>query len=592
MHLSGGQSKRGQVYVCVDYFAWNHEVQYLLSRLKSASGTDVDHAAGLKFSQHQRDGAGGIGLAYPGECDHDFLPCMVRNMQCGVVVGGRAAFRKEGEQGVAFFWHGGKDGDRLAHGSSIAHVFAWGEGRSRRSMLGSGLDVCDNTPMCKWITIIPRSVQLWRGVLLLAVLPLVPAVADEPALTNSTPAMISSNPVDRVSLESTNKEVVYEDIAVLTEALMLVKRQYAEEKPLRDLIYGAIDGMLVSLDPHSGFLQPQQYQDLQEDTSGHFSGIGIHVGIKDGRVLVLAPIDGSPAQRAGLMSGDKLIKINGVSALGISMDETVRRLRGAKGSPVSLTVEREGRDPFDVTLLRDDIKVSSVKGVRIVRDGVGYIRLTQFGEGSGPDFRKALLDLQEKKMTSLVVDLRDNPGGLLNTAVEIVGLLLPKGAEIVSVRGRDGTRSEEHHLADGPMHLSELPLALLVNGHSASAAEIMAGAMQDHHRAILVGETTFGKASVQNIMRLATRPECAVRLTTAHYYTPAGRMIHGKGIQPDIQVPVPLSTWRKVLLKRAYDEMPEAFPVASREKVEDVSDEALNRAVDMVIGARILKGAN
>ena len=413
-------------------------------------------------------------------------------------------------------------------------------------------------------------------------------LAAEPVATNPPPAWVASNVVDRVSLEATNKDAVYDDIAVFTEALMLVKRQYAEEKAFRELIYGAIDGMLVSLDPHSGFLQPQRYQELQEDTSGHFSGIGIHVGIKEGRILVLAPIDGSPAQRAGLMSGDKIVKIDGQNALGISMDETVRRLRGAKGSPVALTIEREGRDPFDVTLLRDDVKVSSVKGVRILRDGVGYIRLTQFGEGSGPEFRQALQTLQAQQMTALVVDLRDNPGGLLSTAVEITGMLLPKGTEVVSVRGRDPSH-EEHLSSDGSLHIADLPLALLVNGHSASAAEIMSGAMQDHHRAVLVGETTFGKASVQNVLRLATRPDCAVRITTAHYYTPAGRMIHGKGITPDIVVPMPLSTWHKVLLKRAYEEMPDAFPVATREKTENVEDAQLARAVDIVIGARVLK---
>ena len=441
-----------------------------------------------------------------------------------------------------------------------------------------------------------RGARPWRLALLFAMLPLAFLAAAEPAstnspaaLTNSTPAQIATNAADRVAIEAANRDAVYDDIAVFTEALMLVKRQYADEKAFRDLIYGAIDGMLVSLDPHSGFLPPQQYQELREDTSGHFFGIGIHVGIKDGRVLVLAPIEGSPAHRAGLMAGDKLVKIDNQPALGISMDETVRRLRGARGSQVTVTVEREGRDPFDVTLIRDDVKVSSVKGVRILRDGVGYIRLTQFGEGSGPEFAKALQTLQEQKMTALVVDLRDNPGGLLATAVEITGMLLPKGAEVVSVRGREGTREEEHYRADGARHITDIPLAVLINGHSASAAEIMSGAMQDLHRAVIVGETSFGKASVQNVLRLTTRPDCAVRLTTAHYYTPANRMIHGKGIVPDIKIVVPLSKWRSIVMKRAYDEMPEAYPAATREKLDDVQDEQLSRAVDIVIGARILE---
>ncbi len=452
--------------------------------------------------------------------------------------------------------------------------------------------------MCKLKVSLVRGAILPGLALLFAALPRAPAAAADPAPTNSAPpqiatniapAGIATNAAARAALAAADKDAVYDDMAVFTEALLLVRRQYAEEKAFRDLIYGAIDGMLVSLDPHSGFLQPQQYQELREDTSGHFSGIGIHVAIKEGRVLVLAPIDGSPAHRAGLMSGDRIVKIDGLSALGISMDETVRRLRGARGSKLTVQIEREGRDPFDVALLRDDVKVSSVRGVRIIRDAVGYIRLTQFGEGSTPEFLQALQALQAQKMTALVVDLRDNPGGLLSTAVEITGMLLPRGAEVVSVRGRDGTRGEERHRANGTLHLTDLPLAVLVNGHSASAAEIMAGAMQDHHRAVIVGETTFGKASVQNVLRLTTRPDCAVRLTTAHYYTPDSRMIHGKGIDPDISIPVPLSKWRNVVLKRAYDEMPEAYPVAAREKIDAVPDEQLNRAVDIVIGARILE---
>ena len=403
------------------------------------------------------------------------------------------------------------------------------------------------------------------------------------------PAVVASNVVDRSLVATNSRDAVYDDIATFTEALLLVKRQYVEEKEFRELIYGAINGMLTSLDPHSGFLPPQQFQELKDDTSGHFSGIGIHVGIKDGRVVVLAPIDGSPALRAGLMSGDKLVKIDHQYALGISMDETVRRLRGPKGSKVVVTVEREGRDPFDVTIERDDVKVLSVKGARILRQDVGYIRLTQFGETTGDEFDKALRDLEGRKMTALVVDLRDNPGGLLSAAVEITGMLLPSGADVVSVRGRDGVRDTERYKADGTRHLTDLPVAVLVNGHSASAAEIMAGALQDHHRAVIVGETTFGKASVQNVLRLATRPDAGLRLTTAHYYTPAARLIHGKGIDPDIALAIPPTQWRRIVLRRTYEEAPDVYPPAVREKVEDAADTQLDRAVDIVIGARILE---
>lgn len=414
--------------------------------------------------------------------------------------------------------------------------------------------------------------------------------AEEAIATNDAPEVAAtSNAVDRAKIAADSKDAVYDDIAVFTEALMTVKRQYVEEKTYRELINGAINGMLVSLDPHSGFLPPSEFQELRDETSGHFSGIGIHVGIKDGRVVVIAPIEGSPAARAGVMSGDRLSKIDHVSALGISMDEAVRRLRGAKGSPVVVTIDRDGRDPFDVTLLRDDIKVASVKGTRVLRDNVGYIRIVQFGEGTAAEFATALEKLQEQKVTALVVDLRDNPGGLLNSVTELVGTLLPKNADIVSVRGRDGVRVEEQYRAEGSKHLTDMPLTILINARSASAAEIMAGALQDHHRAVIVGETSFGKASVQNILRLTTRTDSALRLTTAHYFTPAGRMIHGKGIQPDITINTPLSKWRAILLKRAYDEFPEAYPAATREKVDDVEDTQLTRAVDVVIGARVLE---
>lgn len=421
----------------------------------------------------------------------------------------------------------------------------------------------------------------------MASLAVFPAPA-QPAATNAPP-VAASNAVDRSLVASNTHDAVYDDIAVFTEALLLVKRQYVEEKDFRALIYGAIDGMLNSLDPHSSFLPPAQFDELREDTSGHFSGIGIHVGIKDGRVIVLAPIEGTPASRAGLLSGDVVAKIDRQSALGISMDETVRRLRGAKGSSVTLTIEREGRDPFDVTLFRDDVQVSSVRGARLLRDGVGYIRLTQFSENSGIEFRQAVDKLLERKMTALVVDLRDNPGGLLTTAVEIASLLLPSGADVVSVRGRDGVRDEERYRADGGRHLPDLPLVLLVNARSASASEIVAGAMQDNRRAVVVGETTFGKASVQNVLRLTTRADCALRLTTAHYFTPAGRMIHGKGIQPDVSIETPLSQWRQVVLKRAYEEMSAAYPPAAKERLDAVRDEQLDRAIDIAISARILK---
>lgn len=407
--------------------------------------------------------------------------------------------------------------------------------------------------------------------------------APAPILASLTNAPVASEPTTNAH------DAAYDDIAMFTEALMLVKRQYAEEKDFHELICGAIDGMLLSLDPHSGFLSPEDLQELREDTAGRFSGIGVHVEIKDGHVVILAPIEGSPALRAGLQSGDIIEKIDHVSAIGLSMDDAARRLRGAKGTSVTVTIMREGRDPFDVTLVRDEIRISSVRDVHLARGGVGYIRLTQFSEISGREFVQALDTLHTQKVAGLVIDLRDNPGGLLETAVEITSTLLPKGADIVSVRGRDGARDEERFRAAGSFHVVDIPVAVLVNAQSASASEIMSGALQDNHRAVIVGETTFGKASVQNVIRLTTRSDCAIRLTTAHYFTPAGRMIHGKGIVPDIVLAISPSKWRQIVLKRTYQEMPDAYPAAAREKVADVVDEQLERAIDIMIGAKILE---
>lgn len=385
-----------------------------------------------------------------------------------------------------------------------------------------------------------------------------------------------------------DKTASYDDIAVLTEAILLIQHNAVEEHKFRDLIYSAVDGMLASLDPHSAFLTPEAFDALREETAGHFSGIGITVGVRNGMLVVIAPIEDSPAFKAGLHAGDRLVAIDGKPCRSISLNEAVNALRGPRGSTVTISVERDESDPFDVTITRDEIRIASVKGGALLRDNVGYIRINQFSELTPKEFETAFRKILELKATALVLDLRNNPGGLLDAAVNVAEKFLPKKSVIVTTRGRDGVRNEQKFYASGSLRDTTMPMVVLVNRGSASASEIVAGAMQDHRRAVIVGETSFGKASVQNVVRLSLRPECAVRLTTSHYFTPGGRLIHEKGITPDVVVRQTPEEWRKSQLKRLCEETPEAYPPKIREEAEKTIDQPLERAIDIVIGARIL----
>ena len=380
----------------------------------------------------------------------------------------------------------------------------------------------------------------------------------------------------------------YDDLAVLTEALLLVQRHYVEEVPLQKMIYGAIDGMLLGLDPNSSFLPPEPLAELEEETRGSFSGIGVTVGLEKEGVKVIAPMEDSPAFKAGIHAGDTIKAVDGVALSGTSIEEAVKAIRGDKGSEVKVTVQRADGQTVDVALVRDDIKLDSVKGVRELGDGIGYLRITQFNEHAGEDFAQAMAHLKKADVTELILDLRDNPGGLLESAVAVTEQVLERGTEIVSVRGRDNKRPQQRYTA-GPCknRFTKIPLAVLVNGNSASAAEIMAGALKAHKRAVLVGETTYGKASVQNVIKLALRPDCAVRLTTGYYYTPDDLMIHGKGITPDVTVPVSKHVWRQVQMRRMLEERPGAARNGMTNTVNDVRDVQLERAQELLKGARV-----
>jgi carboxyl-terminal processing protease len=272
---------------------------------------------------------------------------------------------------------------------------------------------------------------------------------------------------------------------VLTEALLLVQRHYVEEVPLQEIVYGAIDGMLLGLDPNSSFLPPKPLAVLEEETRGSFGGIGVSVGLEKDGVKVIAPIEDSPAFKAGIHAGDTIRAVDGKKMSGVSMDDAVKAMRGEKGSEVKVTVERANGETVDVALVRDDIKLASVKGVRELGDGIGYLRITQFSEPAAEDFGKALASLQQEKITDLIIDLRDNPGGLLESAVGVAEQVLPRGAEIVTVRG--GTaRNRNSALTRARARTDCADSArVLVNGGSASAAEIVAGALKAHKRAVV-----------------------------------------------------------------------------------------------------------
>jgi carboxyl-terminal processing protease len=324
----------------------------------------------------------------------------------------------------------------------------------------------------------------------------------------------------------------YEELRPFTEVLNKVQRDYVEDTKTRDIVYGAIRGLLNTLDPHSAFMPPDVYKEMQVDTKGEFGGLGIQIGLKEERLTVIAPIEGTPADRAGVLAGDRIIKIDGVTTKDLTLMDAVNKMRGAKGTKVTLTLEREGAaSPLDVTLVREIIKIQSTKH-KVLENGIGYVRLTQFQEQSGEDLTKALDSLQDQQMQALILDLRNNPGGLLTSAVEVSEHFLPKGKVVVSIKGRQG--KAEEYTADGDHPILDLPMIVLVNEGSASASEIVAGAMQDWGRAVVVGTTTFGKGSVQTIIPLSDGS--ALRLTTAKYYTPTGRSIQNTGIDPTIVV--------------------------------------------------------
>jgi len=321
----------------------------------------------------------------------------------------------------------------------------------------------------------------------------------------------------------------YSKIKTFTETLSIIKQNYVEEIDDKELINGAIKGMLNQLDPHSSFMPPEAFKEMQIDTKGEFSGLGIQISVKDKMLTVIAPIEDTPAYKAGIKAGDTILKIDGESTKDLSLQDAVNKLRGTKGTSVTITIFREGWEkPKDFIIVREVIQIKSVK-YKTLEDKIGYVKLTQFQQRTSEDLENALEALEKDKINSLILDLRNNPGGLLNGAVEVTSQFLPEGKLVVYIKGRSG---EQQDFNTNSSKKTDYPMIVLVNEGSASASEIVAGALQDWGRAVVLGMQTFGKGSVQTVIPLSDGS--ALRLTTARYYTPKGRSIQSTGITPDI----------------------------------------------------------
>jgi carboxyl-terminal processing protease len=377
-----------------------------------------------------------------------------------------------------------------------------------------------------------------------------------------------------VASKSPDGNATYEQLRLFTEVLSIVQNQYVDEVPPKELIYSAIKGTLRGLDAHSSFLDPDSYKDMQVETSGSFGGLGIEITLKDDILTVVSPIDGTPAYRAGLTTGDRIVKIEGLSTKDMQLSDAVKRMRGKPGTKVTISVVREGwTEPKDFDIVREQIRVHSVRE-HMLDNGVAYIKLRQFQEQSPHDLEAALDKAKKAGMKSLVLDLRNNPGGLLTAAVEVSEKFVEDGKLVVYTEGR--VRNQNMRFtAHSKKSVLNVPMVVLVNQGSASASEIVAGALQDWGRAMVVGTQSFGKGSVQTIIPLSDGS--GLRLTTAKYFTPKGRSIHGRGITPDIVVETPKEPAAK------------ERPLPSVDPLEDLKkDVQLQRALDVLKTMRVM----
>jgi carboxyl-terminal processing protease len=395
-----------------------------------------------------------------------------------------------------------------------------------------------------------------------------------------------------------NTAETYKELNLFGDVFEKVRSEYVDDVSDDSLIEGAINGMLTSLDPHSNYLNAKNFNDMKVQTRGEFGGLGIEVSMENGLIKVVSPIDDTPAARAGLKPGDLITHLDGTPVQGMTLPEAVEKMRGPENSEVTLRIRRSGRDPFDVKLVRAKIKIQSVRS-HMEGDSIGYVRITSFTEQTDVGLANAMKGLKQQagnKLAGIVLDLRNNPGGLLDQAVAVSDAFLDKG-EIVSTRGRRTDDAQRYNAHPGDI-TGGLPMVVLINGGSASASEIVAGALQDHHRAILLGTRSFGKGSVQTIIPLPGHG--AMRLTTARYYTPSGRSIQAKGIDPDIVVEAakidhPANPGDPAVKKTSDSPKDDAEAPAEQGTVDPsiigtADDYQYERAVDMLRGIALISG--
>jgi carboxyl-terminal processing protease len=397
------------------------------------------------------------------------------------------------------------------------------------------------------------------------------------------------------SAEAAQKDSAYPSMKLFSEVMEKVRRDYVDGQKLTysNLVSGALKGMVSTLDPHSEYMDPEQFNELQNDTEGHFGGLGIVIAMKDNFITVVAPMEDSPGVKAGILAGDRIIKIDGTSTEHLPLPDAVKLLRGDPGTDVTITISRPSTGmEKELKLTRAFINVDMVKDINgkkefpMDENKIGYVRLVQFGEKTSSDLEAALKKLKAQGMKALILDLRWNPGGLLEQAVEVCEKFLPRGQLVVSTEGRNAAQNSIHKAAGHGDELvnhdgSQIPVAVLINGYSASASEIVSGCLQDLHRAIILGEKSFGKGSVQSIIPL--EDGSALRLTTAKYYTPSHKVIHEVGITPNVTVALTDDEERDIMLKRMPGGI-ESLDEKEQERLAASRDPQLDRAEDLLKG--------
>lgn len=373
------------------------------------------------------------------------------------------------------------------------------------------------------------------------------------------------------------REDIYKELEIFSEGLAVIEKKYVEDESPEDLIYGAMRGMLFSLDSYSQFLTPEDYKNLLIETEGQFGGLGIEITIRDSILTIVSPIEDTPAWQAGIKAGDIIVKIEGKLTKNITLNEAVKKLRGKPGTDVTITILREKtRKLKDITITRGIIKIKDIKRALVLENDIGYVRISEFRETTAKDLGKALNKLQKQGLKALIVDVRNNPGGLLTSAIDVSSRFLKTAKVVVSTKSRDKSESIYKSLPFQKKYL-DIPIVVLINKGSASGSEIVAAALRENGRAILLGETTFGKGSVQTIIPLSDGS--AMRLTTSKYYTPSGKSIHEKGIEPDILVTE----------QAAGETKEDVFKKLAEKDFDYKNDYQILRAVDLLKGILVLE---